>query len=59
MSRFSGKCDFYDTLSIWCKGDNSKLEEFLANTDIYISGKGYREHKLDIKTEKDAEYILI
>ena len=55
MSVFSGKCDFYDSVvSIHCDGDPSKLEEFFANTEIRIMGRDGREHKLDIKTEKDA-----
>ena len=56
MSMFSGKCDFYDSVvAIWCDGDTTKLEEFLARTDIYIFSRAdERKHKLDIKNEKDA-----
>ena len=55
MSRFSGKCDFYDgVVAIHCDGDTDKLEEFLAETDIYIRGRDERTHKVVVQNEKDA-----
>lgn len=42
MSRFCGKCDFYDSI-------NGKDEEYFKNTKIYIDG-----NLLDIKSEKDC-----
>lgn len=55
MSKFSGKCDFYDSVvAIHCDGDINKLEKYLGNTDIYILGLDDRYHKVKCETEKDA-----
>lgn len=53
MSRFCGKCDFYDHLCIHCDSEE-KIEELLSKSDIYITTKDGREHKLKIETIKDA-----
>lgn len=52
MSRFCGKCDFYDHL--WMNSDSEEVEASLAKSDIYITSKDGREHKLKINTIKDA-----
>ena len=55
MSIFSGKCDFYDSVvAIHCDGDTSKLSEFLANIDVYITGRDRRYHKVEVYDEKTA-----
>ena len=55
MSQFSGKCDFYDSVvMIHCDDDPTKLEDFLAGTSIYIRGKDGREHKVEVRNEKEA-----
>lgn len=55
MSQFSGKCDFYDSIiSIHCDGNTDKLEEFLANTNIYVRGKDGRNHLVVCRNEKEA-----
>lgn len=36
MSRFSGKCDFYDTLDIYGDGDIQKGFEYIKDAHIYI-----------------------
>ena len=53
MSKFSGKCDFADSISIWTKEDDSKIDEFLAKSRIYI-GFGANQKKLDLHCYKDA-----
>ena len=55
MSRFSGKCDFYDSvMMIHCDNDPKKLEELLANATIRITGKDGRYYQLHITNEKEA-----
>lgn len=55
MSQFSGKCDFYDSVvMIHCDDDPEKLEDFLAGTNIYIYGKDGRNHKIEVRNEKEA-----
>lgn len=55
MSEFSGKCDFYDSVvMIHCDDDPGKLEDFLAGTNIYIHGKDRRNHKIEVRNEKEA-----
>lgn len=57
MSKFSGKCDFYDSISIACDGDATKIDEYLANTDIYVYGKDSRKHKVECRNEMEiAKY---
>ena len=54
MSRFSGKCDFYDSVMIiHCDNDPKKLEELLANATIRIMGKDGRYYQLHITNEKE------
>lgn len=53
MSRFSGKCDFYDHLCIYCNNEND-IERILSISDIFIITEDWKEHKLNIKTIKDA-----
>ncbi len=47
MSRFSGKCDFYDSLCIYGDGDIQKGFEYYKNAHIYI---GDKEHPLKFTT---------
>lgn len=53
MSQFSGKCDFYDHLCIYCETEDD-FEKLLAISEIKINSKDGREHLLRVKTIKDA-----
>lgn len=53
MSKFSGKCDFYDHLFMSADSEEKVINE-LIKTDFYVRGKDGREHKINIKTLKDA-----
>lgn len=58
MSRFSGKCDFYDGfVAIWSDGDEEKLKENLKGLKLYVYGKDNRSHRVKSDTIKDiAKY---
>lgn len=52
MSKFCGKCDFYDHL--WMSNDTEEVIKELQKTDVYIYGKDRRRHKVEVNTIKDA-----
>lgn len=58
VSRFSGKCDFYDSfVAIWSDGDEEKLKEKLKGLKLYVYGKDGRSHRVKSDTIKDiAKY---
>ena len=58
MSKFCGKCDFYDSfIAIRCKGDEKQVEENLKKLRLFIYGRDGRTHRLKSDTIKDiAKY---
>ena len=58
MSKFCGKCDFYDGfVAIRCDGDEEKVAEELKKLRLYVRGKDGREHRVKSDTIKDiAKY---
>lgn len=58
MSRFSGKCDFYDGfVEIRCGSDEEKIKEELKKLKLYVRGKDGRDHLVKSDTIKDiAKY---
>lgn len=58
MSRFSGKCDFYDGfVAIGCDGDEEKVKEKIKRLKLYVQGRDGREHLVKTETIKDiAKY---
>lgn len=58
MSRFCGKCDFYDSfVMIGSDGKHGKLEENLKRLKLYVYGKDGRDHRVKSDTIKDiAKY---
>ena len=54
MSRFSGKCDFYDGfVAIRCDGEENKIDKELKNLKLYVRGKDGRDHLVKSDTLKD------
>lgn len=54
MSKFSGKCDFYDGfVAIACDGDEEKLNEKIKRLKLYVQGSDGREHLVKSDTIKD------
>lgn len=54
MSKFSGKCDFYDGfVMINSDDDEEKVNENLKKTDLYIWGSDNRRHRIKADTVKD------
>ena len=52
MSRFSGKCDLYDTVEmIYCKTDE-EVQNFIDNAEFYIY-ENNRRHRLRITSRKE------
>lgn len=58
MSRFCGKCDFYDSfVMIGSDGKHGKLEENLKRLKLHVYGKDGRDHRVKSDTIKDiAKY---
>ena len=58
MSRFCGKCDFYDGfVAIRCDCDEEKVAEELKKLKLYVHGKDGRNHRVKSDTIKDiAKY---
>lgn len=58
MSRFCGKCDFYDGfVAIRCDGDEEKVTKELKNLKLYVHGRDGRNHRVKSDTIKDiAKY---
>lgn len=58
MSKFSGKCDFYDVfVDIGADGDEKKIEENLKKLKLYVIGKDGRNHRVKSDTIQDiAKY---
>lgn len=58
MSKFCGKCDFYDSfVSIHGDDDEAKVMENLEKLNLYVYGKDGRKHRVKSDTIKDiAKY---
>lgn len=56
MSKFCGKCDFYDSMCIGCGHDDNEIEEWLANTEVFIGCPFSSSDpvRLEVKNEYDA-----
>lgn len=58
MSKFCGKCDFYDGFCMIAgDGDEEKIKENLTKLELYVHGKDGRDHRVKSDTIKDiAKY---
>ena len=52
MSRFSGKCDLYDTIEMIHCDSEEAVQEFIDNAEFYI-WIGSRRHRLNITNRKE------